>query len=133
MEKVRFNRAAAILAYIKHAELGTDDKDYFWGWDAITSYLRDASAEDAWDLTIELLRRAPDAVLGSVAVGPLEDVIKEHGAALVDWIEGEAGRDERFKWALGRIWVSRGQLPQEIEERIVAASGGKVLVLGIEP
>jgi hypothetical protein len=127
-----FDREAAIQAYIRHAELGTQDQEYFWGWDAVNDFVHTAPAEDAWDLVVTLTRRAPDEILGNVAAGPLEDVVRLHGAALVDWIEGEARRDERFRWALGCVWLSRGVLPREVEDRIVRASEGHLLVLGDE-
>lgn len=132
MDTRNFDREAAIQAYIRHAELGSQDREHFWGWDAVTSFVHTAPAEEAWNLVLMLVRRAPDEVLGNVAAGPLEDVVRLHGAALVDWIEGEARRDERFRWALGGVWLSRGILPREAEDRIVRASDGHLLVLGGE-
>jgi hypothetical protein len=130
MDTRHFDRDGAIQAYIRHAELGSQDREYFWGWDAVNDFVHTAPAEKAWDLVVELLRRAPDEVLGDVAAGPLEDVVRLHGSALIAWIEGEARRDERFRWALGCVWLSRGALPREVEDRIVRASDGRLLVLG---
>jgi len=132
MDTGHFDRDRAIQAYIRHAELGSQDREYFWGWDAVNDFVHTAPAEDAWDLVLELVRRAPDEVLGDVAAGPLEDVVRLHGAALVEWIEGEARRDERFRWALGCVWLSRGALPREAEDRIVQASDGHLLVLDVD-
>jgi hypothetical protein len=128
-----FDRDAAIQAFIRHAELGTRDRESFWGWDAVNDIVHAAPPEDAWDLVVELVRRAPDQVLGHVAAGPLEDLVRLHGAALVEWIEGEARRDARFRWALGAAWLSRGALPPEVEDRILRASDGHLLVLGRAP
>jgi hypothetical protein len=121
-----FNRDEAVAGYIRHAVAGPADEVDFWAWDAVTQFMEHAPADDAWDLVVELLRRAPDAVLGNIAAGPLEDLVCKHGVALVDWIEGEARRDPRFQWALGGVWLTRGELPPEVEARIVAASGGRI-------
>jgi hypothetical protein len=121
-----FDPEAAIAGYILHAERGPNDEEYFWAWEAVTDYLRTASASEGWGLVLSLLHRTPDHVLGSVAAGPLEDLVLTHGTELVEQLEREALRDERFKWALGGIWMRHGDLPPEVEDRIVAASGGQI-------
>jgi hypothetical protein len=121
-----FDREAVIAGYMRHAEAGAADLTDFWAWEAVTEFVERAPAGDAWGLVVDLVRRAPDEVLGNVAAGPLEDLVRRHGAALVDWIEGEGRRDERFRWALGGVWLTRGDLPPEVEARVVAASGGRL-------
>jgi len=64
-----------IGGYIRHAEAGPTDEAVFWAWDAVTRFIEHAPADEAWDLVVELLRRAPDAILGNIAAGPLEDLV----------------------------------------------------------
>lgn len=123
------DRDAVIAGYIRHAVAGPNDNTDFWACDALNRSIIVAQAEEAWDLVVSLLRRAPDEILGNIAAGPLEDLVRQHGVVLVDWIEGEARRDSRFRFALGGIWLRRGQLPAAIEARIVAASGGRISLL----
>lgn len=99
----------------------------------MTDYLQSASAFDGWGLVREPVQRAPDHVLEFVAAGPLEHLVPAHGSALVDRLEHEAARDERFKSALGGIWMRHGDLPPEVETRIVAASGGQIQPLPADP
>jgi hypothetical protein len=92
--------------------------------------LADGPAEAAWEAVLEILRRAPDDELGFHAAGPLEDVVAYRGAELVGRIEAEARRDPRFREALGRIWLSRGALPDDVLDRVVRASGGAIRPFG---
>ena len=52
------------------------------------------------------------------------------GSELVDVIEQRAEGDERFRWALGEIWLAEGDLPPDALARIVRASGGRIKPLG---
>ena len=119
-----YDRETLITAYLRHIAENTGDD--FWAWEAVGEASRASNAEDAWDLVVALVRRAPDNQLGRIGAGPLEDLVATHGAALVEWIEGESKRDPRFRDALGGIWLTSGTLPAAVEARIVAASGGVI-------
>lgn len=93
---------------------------------AVERDVRRGPASRAWELTRAVLRAAPDERLGVYAAGLLEDLVRHQGAALVDTIEAEAALDERFRWALGGVWLTEGELPQPVIERIVRASGGAI-------
>ncbi len=45
------------------------------------------------------------------------------GSEVMDLVEAEAARDDRFKWALGKIWIVATGLPPDVVERIVIARG----------
>jgi DNA-binding Lrp family transcriptional regulator len=95
-------------------------------YDALKTVILEASAERAWELVLAVLRRSPDEDLSLHAAGPLEDLLCERATEVIDRIEAEAERDERFRWALGCVWLSHGTLPDEVLDRIVRASGGKI-------
>ena len=120
------DREAVIQAYLRHAALGSADEEYFWGWEAVTEFVRSRPAAEAWELVLELLDRASEDEVGLVIAGPLEDLVCQHGATLVSEIEQRAVADEYFRWALGGIWLSRGELPDDVLYRIVHASGGAI-------
>ena len=48
------------------------------------------------------------------------------GTEVVDLVEAGVARDDRFKWALGKVWVVAKGLPPDVVERIVIASGNAI-------
>ena len=95
-------------------------------YDAVDRLVRGGAAEDAWAVVLEVLRQAPDEELAGAAVGTLEPLLQRRGTEFVGLVEGAAAEDERFRWALGRIWLDHGDMPPEALARIVAASGGAI-------
>jgi hypothetical protein len=94
--------------------------------DAFRRAIHAAPAVTAWELVRALLRRVENDELGNHAAGALEDLVRLRGAELVGEIEAEARDDARFRWALGCIWLSHGELPAPVLERVVRASGGQI-------
>jgi hypothetical protein len=94
--------------------------------DAMRTAIFQAPARTAWELVRALIRRAPDDELGFHATGALEDLVSQRGAELIDEIEAEAERDARFRWAFGCLWLSHGELPADVLERVIQASGGEI-------
>ena len=120
--------------YIRYAEelaqdLSPDSPDITAAeraYDLVEKTVRNGPAERAWGLVVEILRQAPDERLDVYAAGLLEDLVKFRAPEVIEAIEREAAADERFRWALGCIWLLVGEVPQELQERIVRASGGQV-------
>jgi hypothetical protein len=48
------------------------------------------------------------------------------GSEVVDLVEAEAARDDRFKRVLGKLWIVAKGLPSDVVERIVIASGNAI-------
>jgi len=48
------------------------------------------------------------------------------GTEVGDLVEAEAVRDDRFTWALGKIWIVAKDLPPDDVERIVIARGNAI-------
>jgi hypothetical protein len=77
--------------------------------DAWTFALFDVLTGEYPDRGLEASRAAlaacesPEEVAG-VAAGPLEDLIAQHGPALIDEIEALAARAPRFAYALTGVW-----------------------------
>ncbi len=122
-----------VAAYIRHATRVSEqvkarsDPD-FWAFTEVNERV-EGNAEDAWDLMLAILRDTPDAALGYVSAGPLEDLVRIHGRVLVDSIEREARQDPKFWLALGGIWLDSDVLPAPILARIQRASGNRILIL----
>jgi hypothetical protein len=94
--------------------------------DALRTAIFSAPALTVWELVRALLRQAPDDDLSFHAAGPLEDLVSQRGAELIGEIEAEARDDARFRWALGCVWLSHGELPASVLERVIQASGGQI-------
>jgi hypothetical protein len=95
-------------------------------YEIIDAAIRGESAARAWELVVAILRESSDARLAHHASGPLEDLVRLRGAELIEPIEHEARRDQRFRRALGRIWLRSSALPEDVVRRLVAASGGAI-------
>ena len=101
---------AWVDAYIAAQSSGTPvdaDHPQWWAVDRFMEIEQPAEAEDAWVAIQGVLARKPsDAVLGSLAAGPLEDMIQYWGPSFIDRIEDAAHRDGAFRALLGGVWES---------------------------
>ena len=74
---------------------------------------------EALDLVEALIASAPDSdAVAVVSAGPLEELVYDHGAALVGEIERRARQDPAFGKALRSVWLDNGALPPEVEARL---------------
>ena len=128
---------ALAAGFIRCSDTLRDDRDPNGLWspetdpdqaayELVDRALRDGPPERAWVLVRAILQAADDADLAYYAAGPLEELVRRHATAVVDAIEAEAAQDERFQWALGRIWIPADQFPADVEARLVRASGGVI-------
>jgi hypothetical protein len=53
-----------------------------------------------------------------VAAGPLEDLVHEHGVALVDDVDRLARQRPTFRRAMAGVWLSPGVLDPGSERRL---------------
>jgi hypothetical protein len=71
------------------------------------------------DLVRALVECAPNETeLWSIGAGPLEDLVRAHGDALVDLLVGCADRDPRFAEALSCVWVKPEALSIKTVQRL---------------
>lgn len=124
-----------VSGYLRYSRRPRDDRNDYdhpdtIADDALRNAIVSAPASVAWELVRTLLRQADDGELSFHAAGLLEDLVALRGAELIGEIEAEARADERFRWALGCIWLSHGALPNDVLERVVRASGGQIKPLG---
>ncbi|MEO5710208.1 MAG: DUF6869 domain-containing protein [Nocardioidaceae bacterium] len=74
---------------------------------------------EAVALIAELMRSAPDAdALVLVGAGPLEDLLHEHGAAVIEEVERLARQEPAFAESLRSVWLEHGALPLDVEVRL---------------
>jgi len=108
-------------------------KDKDWASEALNELVRE-DPDKAWAVVELLVERADsDELLGSIAAGPLEDLLRKHGAMLVSRVEEKARRDLRFKRCLGGVWLDPRDLSDEIIRRLHRASDGELRILEPRP
>jgi hypothetical protein len=86
-------------------------------------------ADRAWALILELLAAVPEDLIAYVGAGPLESFVVRHAPVFVDEIEAELRRNARLRTAVIEVNLERGELPSEVERRIVAAFGPRFSLL----
>lgn len=96
---------------------------------ALEHTVRSGPINEAWLLVREVLRRAPDEELALYAVALLELFVNWRRDDAVPCIEREAADDDRFKWALGRIYLD-ADLSDDSLRRLRAASGDLISLPG---
>jgi hypothetical protein len=91
----------------------------FWACDEL-GRLRD-EPEALWPVLLRIVERGSARALGSLGAGALEDLVREHGAEMIERIEARAADDARFRFCLSHVWP--GDVAPEIWDRVVAARG----------
>ena len=112
--------------------LREDRPEDAWAYDAVGDLVRGDDGEQAWEVVVAIVRRAPKERLEYVGAGPLEDFVVRHGRQYGDWLVGEARRDPRFRTALASIWLRADALPPEVLAAVQAVTGRQVLVFPTE-
>lgn len=114
----------AYFAQLKAMKQGIDDGLYFWAVEAIWKLL-DRDPEETWTRILEMLRRSDgDAMIASVAAGPLDDFIVRYGWPFLDRIEKEAGTNPKFRRALVGVW-GETRMSEELVRRLQALVEGE--------
>lgn len=85
-------------------ELGRAATDW-WAWEALAEGAR-VHPEETLDLVLRAIEAAPDErTLLAVAAGPLEDLVVEHAALLVDRLEAASAASPKLRRALAGVWA----------------------------
>jgi len=115
--------AAWASAYVEAQMLQDIPGDHPLWWAIERFMLVDTSTlpEDCWAAILEILsRNPPQEVIGVLAAGPLEDLIRCHGPAFIERIETESRRNKVFRHLLGGVWQNTSP---EIWARIQKSRG----------
>lgn len=89
--------------YLRHHATKSDDD--FWACQRVHEIVRSGDLERAWEITLLLLTKAQDDVLGYIAAGPLEDFIDGYADRGLDRAEEACEKDSRLQYALSGIWL----------------------------
>ena len=88
-----------------------------WVWSVLGDLLT-GLPERGWPLLREIIRRAPDRHLDYLGAGPLEDLLRDNGAEIIEAIELEAAHSPKLRLALGGLYPHA--IARSVRERIVA-------------
>lgn len=92
------------VAYFRNFESG--NKEESWAPKYVQDLLED-HPEPGWDMVMQLIKTAPSKdALAYVAEAALEDLLKNHGADLMDRVESESKANERFRCTLSNVWLT---------------------------
>ena len=96
----------AYLDYGRKRRGGTKEstKEERWAYDAVCKITDSDDPEEVLPFVIALLKVTPDDQLNWVAAGPLEDLLREHGAAVIDRVLKHAERCPQIRLALDGVW-----------------------------
>jgi hypothetical protein len=111
-------RSKYIRAYLEYER--THDASLDWAVQAMTAMTFLASPVEQWETILEIVREAPDdeTVLGAIAAGPVEGLLAQHGAMVIDRFEDEAKQNPKFLRVLTGVW--RNRMPEEVWQRVQA-------------
>ena len=120
----RLGRRMTIEAFIRHEpRLAKEPLDVWednWSGDVLF-YLTQEEPDEAWAMALELLAVKPDPRWAStIGAFIIEDLLHDHGDAVIDRIEAEVVRNEQLKRALP---VTRWMVPDHLMDRVRVAAG----------
>ncbi len=94
------------------------DESLFWACEEIDDLVRE-EAEVGWAIVQKLLSAARSREdLGYVASGPLEDLLRYHGATVKAPVLKELLTNDRLRYALGRAYLSDWDIEQAARSRL---------------
>lgn len=95
-------------AYLRY--FGSKRKEDWWAWNDVDDLVR-RDAERGWEVTRVLVNKSSsDEALAYVAAGPLEDLLKRHGLAVIDRIDNESEINDRLRVALSGVYLDPSYL-----------------------
>jgi len=110
-------------AWLGSPDKGSDIPEYqnsTLAFDFVFSLMRE-SPEEGWQFLLEASRRELSPKRASmVAAGPLEDLLANHGSAIIQRLELEARQNLAFRNLLSGVW--QNQTPSPIWARVKLAA-----------
>jgi hypothetical protein len=88
--------------------------DWFWAWERVQEVVHETGA-GALPLLVLLCDAAPDNGVGLVGAGPIEALLWEYGASVVDAVIGAARANPGFARELSMIYPPRNLSEGDLE------------------
>jgi len=118
---MRFDNSV-VQGWITLQRTEEDSPDYdrlFEYWEAVDDLVR-YRPDAAWLFVLEVLK-ADDSItiMENLSAGPLEDLLAQHGAKLIDRVEAEARANPKMAHLLGGVW--KNSMSEEIWQPVQVA------------
>ena len=99
-----------VNAWVAATRAGPESFVHEKNWWAIEKLMQlsHENPELLWGVILKIIEKASDEderLLGNLAAGPLEDLMRSHGERFIDRVEQEANSNPRFKSCLGGVWL----------------------------
>jgi hypothetical protein len=93
-----------------------EEAENFIGWDEF-AWVIQKEPEKGWEAILTAIGDARlERHMGTLAAGPLEDLLSYHGEAFIVRVEAEARSNPKFAWLLGGMY--QYQITEEIWSRV---------------
>jgi hypothetical protein len=92
-----------------------------WASQVMASLVQKGGAAEAWAITLAVIERANEDQLGWVGASVVEDLVKVHGAELIELLEAEFASNLKLRRALSHAYL--WTLPRALFDRIELAAG----------
>ena len=77
----------------------------FWAWEELNDATSE-SPEIAWTIICEILKKTDsDQVIGNLAAGPLEDMMRYHDRFTMEKIKNEIQGNPKLKKCMADVWL----------------------------
>ena len=118
-----FTREQLITAHFANDRADKGDNSLFWAWQAVEETVREGDVDEAWQLVLDLVAKAPDPMsLGLIGAGALEDLLWRAGDELIDRVEVEAPTNPRLREAISSVWIGTDHVAQQTVDRLHAVA-----------
>ena len=110
-------------AWVKLQAAKPDDLELdpnFWAHGLLWR-LTQESPDDAWLVILGIMEcELNELAMGSLAAGPLEDLLSYQGGSVIELIEARAHKDPVFRKILRGVW--RNNIAEEVWKRVQTAA-----------
>jgi hypothetical protein len=99
---------------------GAETESNWWAIEQVIDWDINRQGELLWRFVMAAYKRdLSDKAVGSLAAGPLEDLLGNHGPEYIERVEELARKDPKFNFLLGGVW--RNSMTDEVWQRVQAA------------
>ncbi len=110
-EKEKQQLVSAWIAAQNAQENSSEREKNYWAISKLFHLTID-DPETSWDVIIQIHNsKISESVRGSLAAGPLEDLLVDHGQAYIGQVRNLAKQDQLFKQTLKGVWLDCNDNP----------------------
>ena len=105
----------------EHARAWIVHEQCFWAWDELQRIRDEEGCDATWSYVVAIVEQGSDEARGQLGAGIVEDLLRDHGPAIIERVEAAAAASRDFRYCLSHVW--RGDMPDDLWARVEAARG----------